>query len=300
MSTMNATVTITSITANTGGSSGNGADGKSAYQSWLDQGNTGTEQDFINSLKGEPGEPGDPGKPGKSGDLGKPGDNGKSAYQTWLERGNAGTEVDFINSLKGEPGEPGKEAYQTWLELGNEGDREAFIAALKGEPGESGVVVGEGLPNRLPEFDGEIWRDVSRNYGIGTWVGDGVHWLPGVGVHVEQIDTDQGAMFVTMAGDHVTLSMSAFYASGENVKDLLVPLPEWIKSPDGVLTNFVSAYVPDGSYYKEIPAKVVTGITNSVSLPGEFSVIEIRGGFDLAPGSFYDYFAPVTLEDSEA
>ena len=28
-----------------------GADGKSAYQSWLDLGNTGTEQQFINSLK---------------------------------------------------------------------------------------------------------------------------------------------------------------------------------------------------------------------------------------------------------
>lgn len=28
-----------------------GADGKSAYQSWLDLGNTGTELQFINSLK---------------------------------------------------------------------------------------------------------------------------------------------------------------------------------------------------------------------------------------------------------
>lgn len=28
-----------------------GADGKSAYQTWLDKGNTGTEQDFLNSLK---------------------------------------------------------------------------------------------------------------------------------------------------------------------------------------------------------------------------------------------------------
>lgn len=28
-----------------------GADGKSAYQSWLDLGNTGTERQFIDSLK---------------------------------------------------------------------------------------------------------------------------------------------------------------------------------------------------------------------------------------------------------
>jgi hypothetical protein len=32
-----------------------GEDGKSAYQSWLDEGNTGTEQDFLDSLKGEDG-----------------------------------------------------------------------------------------------------------------------------------------------------------------------------------------------------------------------------------------------------
>ena len=33
----------------------NGIDGKSAYQSWLDAGNTGTETDFLNSLVGATG-----------------------------------------------------------------------------------------------------------------------------------------------------------------------------------------------------------------------------------------------------
>ncbi|QDR80235.1 collagen-like protein [Sporomusa termitida] len=35
-----------------------GADGKSAYQIWLDNGNTGTEEDFLAALKGEPGDGG--------------------------------------------------------------------------------------------------------------------------------------------------------------------------------------------------------------------------------------------------
>ncbi len=35
-----------------------GLDGKSAYQIWLDQGNSGTEQDFLDSLEGEQGPPG--------------------------------------------------------------------------------------------------------------------------------------------------------------------------------------------------------------------------------------------------
>lgn len=38
-----------------------GVDGKSAYQIWLDAGNTGTEQDFLGSLVGVPGIPGEPG-----------------------------------------------------------------------------------------------------------------------------------------------------------------------------------------------------------------------------------------------
>lgn len=30
----------------------NGSNGKSAYEMWIDAGNTGTEEDFLNSLKG--------------------------------------------------------------------------------------------------------------------------------------------------------------------------------------------------------------------------------------------------------
>lgn len=36
-----------------------GPDGKSAYQAWLDQGNTGTEQEFIQAITGDDGEDGD-------------------------------------------------------------------------------------------------------------------------------------------------------------------------------------------------------------------------------------------------
>ncbi len=44
-------------------------DGKSAYEIWLDLGNEGTEQDFIDSLKGKDGAPGIgiPGTPGRNG-----------------------------------------------------------------------------------------------------------------------------------------------------------------------------------------------------------------------------------------
>ena len=74
---------LTSILALTacggGGGAGsdgaNGAPGKSAYEIWLDAGNTGTEQDFLDSISGQ------------------------SAYQIWLDAGNTGTEQDFLDSL---------------------------------------------------------------------------------------------------------------------------------------------------------------------------------------------------------
>ena len=51
-----------------------GEDGKSAYDIWLGKGNTGTEQDFLDSLKGKDGTDG---KDGINGVDGKDGANGK-------------------------------------------------------------------------------------------------------------------------------------------------------------------------------------------------------------------------------
>ena len=81
-----------------------GIDGKSAYQIWLDNGHSGTETDFLNSLKGAKGDPGKDGQNGTPGTNGKNGADGKSAYQIWLDNGHTGTETDFLNSLKGKDG----------------------------------------------------------------------------------------------------------------------------------------------------------------------------------------------------
>lgn len=54
-----------------------GKDGKSAYEIWLEQGNSGTEQDFLNSLKGEKGEKGDRGLKGEHGIQGETGPKGE-------------------------------------------------------------------------------------------------------------------------------------------------------------------------------------------------------------------------------
>ena len=59
-----------------GGSGEKGEDGKSAYDIWLEQGNSGSEQDFLDSLKGEKGEDGDKGDQGEQGIQGEKGEKG--------------------------------------------------------------------------------------------------------------------------------------------------------------------------------------------------------------------------------
>lgn len=97
-----------------------GENGKSAYDVWIDEGNTGSEADFLASLKGEPGEKGADGvmtfddlteeqKASLKGDPGEDGIDGKSAYDIWLDNGNSGSESDFLASLTGDKGDPGED-----------------------------------------------------------------------------------------------------------------------------------------------------------------------------------------------
>lgn len=106
-------------------------DGKSAYELWLDEGNEGSLEDFLDSLIGEQG---------KSTyeiwlSLGHEGTvvdfvidmQGKSAYEVWIDEGHTGTVTDFLDSLIG------KSAYEIWLDLGHTGTEQDFIDSLKGE-----------------------------------------------------------------------------------------------------------------------------------------------------------------------
>lgn len=114
-----------------------GDDGLSAYEIWLSLGNSGTEADFIASLKGEKGEKGEQGIQGIQGENGTDGKDGKSAYETWLELGNTGTETDFLKSLKGEKGDTGERGLQGIQgEKGDTGER--GLQGIQGEKGDKG------------------------------------------------------------------------------------------------------------------------------------------------------------------
>ena len=126
-----------------------GEDGKSAYQIWLDNGNTGSQADFLEWLKGEQGAPGKDGingvdgkdgangedgingVDGKDGVNGKDGADGKSAYQVWLDNGNTGSESDFLEWLRAS-GVKGKSAYETFKEYypDYKGTEQEWITAI--------------------------------------------------------------------------------------------------------------------------------------------------------------------------
>ena len=78
-----------------------GADGKSAYEVAVANGFSGTESEWLLSLKGADG------KDGANGIDGKDRENGKSAYEIAVANGFSGTESEWLKSLKGADGKDG-------------------------------------------------------------------------------------------------------------------------------------------------------------------------------------------------
>ena len=191
-----------------------GTDGKSAYQIWLDEGNVGTEQDFLASLKGADGTMTfeDLTEEQKESLKGEQGQDGKSAYQLWLDLGNDGTEEDFLEFLKGEngpigeSGSDGRSAYEIWIDEGNSGTEQDFLDSLKGEKGADGTMTFADLTEEQkeslkgePGADGtdgksayDIWLDAG-NTGSDEDFLDSLRGDPGnMGASAYEIWIDEG------------------------------------------------------------------------------------------------------------
>lgn len=82
-----------------------GQDGASAYEIAVKHGFTGSEQEWLNSLKGQDGAPGVNGSDG----IGVDGHDGASAYDIAVRNGFTGSEQEWLDSLKGQDGVPGKD-----------------------------------------------------------------------------------------------------------------------------------------------------------------------------------------------
>lgn len=142
-----------------------GADGASAYQIWLDAGNTGTEADFLASLVGSDGADGADGVDGAdgiNGTNGADGTDGLSAYQIWLDAGNTGTEVDFLASLIGLTGADGADGVDG--AIGPQGPAGASPFVLNGDDAyytSGNVGIGTDDPQETLHVNGSLRVDGS-------------------------------------------------------------------------------------------------------------------------------------------
>ena len=128
------------------GSEGQGADGKSAYEIALDNGFEGTEEEWLESLKGadgaqgvqgekgDKGDKGDTGEKGDKGDTGEKGADGVSATHSWngttlTITSASGTSSADLKGAKGDKGDKGDKGEQ-----GEQG-----IQGIQGEKGDTGA-----------------------------------------------------------------------------------------------------------------------------------------------------------------
>jgi len=118
-------------TPTTGPAGPAGADGKSAYEIAQGNGYTGTEVEWLVSLKGQDG---------AAGATGPAGADGKDGIDATGGTGSAGPKGDKGDTgLTGTDGSDGKSAYEVAQGNGYTGTQPEWLASLKGKDGKDGV-----------------------------------------------------------------------------------------------------------------------------------------------------------------
>lgn len=137
---------LTIAKGDTGPTGPQGPAGESAYDIWLDQGNTGTEQDFLDSIKGETGPQGPAGQDGEQGPVGPTGPAMTWDDLTEEQKAELKGETGPIGPQgpKGDTGADGASAYDIWLEQGHTGTEDDFLDSIKGETGATGPIGPQG------------------------------------------------------------------------------------------------------------------------------------------------------------
>jgi len=152
---------ILSLTLPKGSDGDDGSDGDSAYEVAVANGFVGTEEEWLESLKGDPGQ-----------DSTVPGPPGDSAYEVAVENGFEGTESQWLESLVGPKGDKGDDGSVSalWSGLDVVPSLVSAVAEHKGSIGSvSNVVVSPPVVvQRESDAAGEV--DISAEV---SWDGTG-------------------------------------------------------------------------------------------------------------------------------
>ena len=198
----NTWVDVGNIQGPAGTNGKDGENGKSAYQIWLEQGNTGSEQDYLNSLKGKDGENGKDGVDGytpiKGIDYfdGKDGTNGKDGTPAYFyvrysanANGNPMTtspqaNTEYMGTANTtSPTAPTSYSAYTWVKIkGKDGiDGVDGVDGTNGTPGKNGE---NGLTPYLHikySEDGKTFTPADDDYALGekpsAWFGQYVDYV---------------------------------------------------------------------------------------------------------------------------
>lgn len=183
----------------TGAAGTAGEDGLSAYEIAQANGVTLSEQEWLESLKGEKGE---------TGAVGQNGLDGKSAYEIAKFAGltTAATEAEWIESLKGEKGEQGEQGIQ-----GEKGDQgEQGIQGEKGDRGEQGIQGEKGETGAAGADGLSAYELAVKNKGDKGDKGDA-----GVGVTGVSVNENNYLVITLSEGDPIVLEQSIVGTQGE-------------------------------------------------------------------------------------
>jgi hypothetical protein len=171
-----------------------GPEGKSAYQVAVQNGFTGTEEEWLESLKGE---------------AGLPGGNGKSAYEIAVENGFQGTAQEWLESLKGPKGDPGE---VTELEVVDNLESEDADKALSANQGR---ILGAAIAHITQEIENARGEEETLADKLNVIAGSG-NTVAG-GVYSQTFTATEGQAEFTLTDT----SGSAFLVVVENVVQTL-------------------------------------------------------------------------------
>lgn len=223
-----------------------GDPGASAYEIAIENGFTGTETEWLASLKGEKGDQGEQGIQGEKGDTGSQGLQGIQGVQGPKgEKGDTGEKGDpGIQGADGAKGESGASAYELAVKNGFSGTETEWLESLKA-PRDTMLPVGfeyfsinPNVPTgSLPLFGAEYSREVFPDL-----------WEYAQAQTGYIITEEEWQAFSNQNGGNVP-----FYSSGDGSTTFRVPsLKCWIKGANGIeeVGSYLAAGLPniEGSF----------------------------------------------------